>query len=78
MAFSELESKRIEKLAAALVEQLRPPEHIRHEVDTSYRVQGQSVEIFEIRPYWQDRSRKIESPIAKATYVKTSDTWKVF
>lgn len=41
-------------------------------------MEGQSVEIFEIRPHWQDKSRISEHPIAKATYNKSKRTWRVF
>lgn len=78
MALSEFETKRIEELASLCIEQLRPPEHIRQKVDISFRIQDQSVEIYEVRPQWQNPDRKIEVPIAKATYVKTTHTWKVF
>lgn len=78
MAFSEFEIKRYEKIISQFIEQRRPPPHIRDQLDLGFRVQGQSVEIFEIRPVWRDPGKKMESPVAKASYVKTSDTWKVF
>jgi hypothetical protein len=78
MAFSELEQKRIEKVVEAYVEQKRPPPHIRAKLDIGFRLKGQSIEIFEIRPYWRDESQIIEQSVAKATYVKTQDHWKVF
>ena len=78
MALSELERKRVEKLADAFVERRRPPAHVRNELDLGYRVSGQSVELFEIRPLWNDPSDRIEEPVAKATYVKKTHTWKVY
>src|SRR5690606_6678422 len=53
MAFSELETKRVEKAVGKFVEGHRPPPHSRHELDLSYRINGQSVEIFEVRPRWR-------------------------
>ena len=50
MAFSEFEIKRIQKIIGKYIERHRPPVHLRDEVDLSFRVKGQSVEIFEIRP----------------------------
>ena len=38
----------------------------------------QSVELFETRPVWDNPSQKMESPVAKATYVKTQNLWKTY
>lgn len=78
MAFSELELRRHERDVARFMERRRPPAHIRPELDLGYRFDGQSVEIFEIRPDSRDRKTKGESPVAKATYVRTQDHWQVF
>jgi Protein of unknown function (DUF3024) len=51
---------------------------IRAEVDLSFRITGQSVEIFEVRPNWRDKSKLLEHSIAKATYNKSKRIWKVF
>ncbi len=78
MAFSELEAKKYEWMVGAFIEMRRPPVHLRDKVDIGYRISGQSIEIFEIRPVWNDPGEKMEPPIAKATYVKSRDLWKVF
>jgi hypothetical protein len=78
MALSEFETKKIEKEVAAFVEKRRPPPHIRPELDLGFRVKNQSVEIFEIRPLWDNPEERIEEPVAKATYVKTQRVWKVY
>jgi len=78
MAFSEFEIKRIQKIIGKYIERHRPPVHLRDEVDLSFRVKGQSVEIFEIRPLWDNPEKKIEGAVAKTTYVKTQNTWKVY
>lgn len=78
MSLSEFELKQTEKLIAAFIEKHRPEPHIRQNVDLSFRLKGQSVEIFEIRPIWNKPKEKIEIPIAKATYVKTRQCWRVF
>jgi len=78
MAFSELELKRHERNLTRFMERRRPPAHVRPELDLGYRFDGQSVEIFEIRPDWRDRTTKGETPVAKATYVRTKNHWRVF
>jgi hypothetical protein len=78
MAFSELEQKRIEKALDSFVELRRPPAHIRPQLDIGYRQNGQSIELVEIRPAWDDPNVILEHPFAKATYVKTQNVWRVF
>ena len=78
MALSEFETKKIEKEVSAFVEKRRPPPQLRNQLDLGYRVKGQSVEIFEIRPLWRHPGEKIEQPVAKATYVKKQKVWKVY
>ncbi|MGB5584490.1 MAG: DUF3024 domain-containing protein [Gammaproteobacteria bacterium] len=78
MALSEFETKKIEKEVGAFVESRRPPPYMREELDLGYRIKGQSVEIFEIRPLWRHPGEKIEEAVAKATYAKTRKVWKVY
>jgi hypothetical protein len=78
MVFSEFEIKRCQYAIDDFMKKRRPPPHIRKDLDLGYRIQGQSVEIFEIRPRWQDPKKKIEIPVAKGTYVKTKGVWKVY
>jgi hypothetical protein len=78
VTLSEFETKRCEKLVAQFIERHRPPPHVRPELDLSFRIQEQSVEIFEVRAFWQDKTKKIEEPVAKATYNKSKKNWKVY
>jgi len=78
MPLSEFEMKKIEKQVREFVEKRRPPPHIRPELDFGFRVKGQSVEIFEVRPCWRHPEERIEHAVAKATYVKTQQIWKVY
>ena len=78
MAFTELEQKRIEKAASRFIEKHRPAAHIRPELDLGFRLKGQSIEIFEIRPVWKTEHLKQERPVAKATYIKTQEMWRIF
>ena len=78
MAFNDLERKRIEKLVGAFVEELRPPPHIRPQLDFGFHVTGQSIELFEIRPQWDKPEITHEHPFAKATFVRAKDRWKIY
>ncbi len=78
MAISEFEVKRIERELGKFLEKRRPPAHIRNEVDIGYRIDGQSITIIEVRPNWRDPCIRVETPMAKSTYVKSKKIWKVF
>lgn len=60
------------------LERVRPPAHLRDRVDIAYRVDNQSVELFEIRPAFQRPTQKVEEAIAKATYVKRAMEWRLY
>ncbi|MEP4532966.1 MAG: DUF3024 domain-containing protein [Cyclobacteriaceae bacterium] len=67
----------IETLENYLIKR-RPPEHIRQELDLAYRIEGQSVILFNIRPHWQNKEVTTEEMLAKTTWVHTQKVWKVF
>ncbi|MFT5577233.1 MAG: hypothetical protein ACI89D_002769 [Bermanella sp.] len=78
MAMSEFEVKRCERELEKFLSVHRPPVHVRNELDISYRLINQSVEIFEVTPDWKDPTEKMETPVAKGTYVKSQNIWKVY
>ena len=79
MALTEIEMARVRRAMDAFLQRRRPPAHIRAQVDIGVRVSGQSVEIFEVRPVWRGPpDEKRESPLAKATYVRSRGIWRVF
>lgn len=78
MALTPLEIKRCEVRLAAFLKRRRPPPTIRHELDLGYEIANQSVELFEIRSDWRDRSRRIRLPVAKATYVRSQNVWRLY
>jgi len=78
MALSEFEMKRCEKALEKFMAKHRPPPHIRNQLDLDARIKDQSVALFEIRPRWDEPLEKIETPVAKATYVKRQELWKVY
>jgi hypothetical protein len=78
MAFSKKELDKYHTIMEAYIKRRRPPAEIRDELDISYRIKGQSVEIFEIRPSYMDPANKTESAIAKTTFVRTQNVWKIY
>ncbi|MBI9019113.1 MAG: DUF3024 domain-containing protein [Phycisphaerae bacterium] len=78
MSFTQFERKRIEALTDEFIESRRPPAELRDKIDLGFRLEKQSVIIFEIRPVWNDPSKVIEPMVAKATYVKRQNAWKIY
>jgi hypothetical protein len=60
------------------VEELRPPIHVRGKLDIGYSFNNQSLEIFEIRPRWNDEKIIDNSPIAKTRYNKSKKILKIY
>ncbi len=59
------------------IQRRRPPEEVRDQVDRSFRVEQQSIVIYEIRARWNQPSEKQEINIAKATYVPSRKIWEI-
>ncbi len=80
MAFSEEELQTHKIALDAFLEKRRPPEEIRDQVDIAYSdsVDNQSIMILEIRPVFMQPGKKVEMAVAKATFERTSDTWKIY
>lgn len=78
MSLSEFELEKIKISMERFLSKRRPPIEIREQVDLSYKIENQSVIIFEIRPFWDKPDRKIEEMVAKTTFVKKSRSWKIF
>ena len=79
MVLSEIELKRCQKDIEAFLAARRLAAHIRSDLDVDCRIDGQNVEVVEIRPaYHGDPSIKHNTPIARATFVRTIGRWRVF
>jgi len=76
MAFSSDEEVEIKKVLDPYIASVRPKPEIRDEVDLFYKIYDQSVEIYEVRKIYD--GRVIDEPIAKTTFNRTSNKWKVF
>lgn len=78
MTLSIIKTADIIEAMENFLERMRPPEDFRDKLDIGYRIENQSIFIFEIRPKWDKPQQKIESPFAKATYVKSKKQWKAY
>lgn len=67
-----------EKRIKTFVEAMRPPVEYRDELDIGYQFEKNSLEIFEIRPQWNNRKNILHLPFAKARYIKNKEIWKLY
>lgn len=77
MAFSEFERHLIEKEVGGFCSR-RVPDHLKDKVRLEYDIDNQNVIIYEVRPYWRDPKKHTRAPIAKLTYVKSRNIWKLY
>lgn len=79
MSFSEFElADHLATLEREFWSHRRPPDRVREMVREGQRIAGHSIELFFIRPVWNDRSRTTEEPIAKLTYVRSQRRWRLY
>jgi hypothetical protein len=78
MAMDILQTVEVIEAMENFITRSRPPEHIRPKLDIAYKIEDQSIIVFEIRPRWDKPDEKKENHVAKTTFVKTKNHWKVF
>ena len=78
MAIDTIQTLDVIEVMENFMERIRPAEEMRPKLDVSYRIEEQSIIIYEIRPHWEMPGQIIESAIAKTTFVKAKNHWKVF
>ncbi len=78
MALTKEQIVEIEKAASKYMYYNRPPIEIREQLDLGYRIEGQNVYLLEIRPRWNKPDEIMESAIAKTTYIKSRNMWKIY
>lgn len=80
MAISEFEQARYTKLLTDFCKMHGPPPHLHNKVKLGFYVDAkkQCVELFELRSTFMEPERKVKEPIAKATYVKSYKSWKIY
>ena len=68
-----------EKEIATFIESLRPEEpDIREQIDFGYTYANHTIELYEIRPAWNDPQVFRQEPFAKIRYIKSRRIWKLF
>jgi len=77
MSLTPAQIEEVKQAAAKFMYNNRPPEDIRPKL-VGYRIDGQSVYVFEIRPQWDKPEIIQEYDVAKTTYIKSKSYWKTF
>lgn len=67
-----------ERRIQVYIEKSRPPLEIRDKLDLGYSYNKEVIELFEIRPKWNNPSVFQNSSFAKIKYVKTQKNWKLY
>ena len=78
MAFNESEIKKYSRMLDEFCQKYGPPPHLHEHVKWDFRIENQSIFIFEIRPEWDNPEEKYERDCAKITFVKSRQTWKLY
>ena len=66
------------KIIENFIEKKRPPVEIRDQLDIGYSYENGVLEVFEIRPFWKDQSKKLNIPVAKSKFIKSRNIWKIY
>ncbi len=78
MAIDTLQTLDVIEAMENFLARKRPPEHIRPKLDLGYKIEEQSIIVFEIRPQWNKPEVRREYAVAKTTFVKSKNHWKIF
>jgi len=68
----------IEQQVKDYIESKRPPIEVRKQLDIGYSYSDNVVEIYEIRPQWNDNTIIHNYSKAKAKYVKSKNEWNIY
>jgi hypothetical protein len=78
MAIDVFQTVDIIELMENFLEKIRPNKEVRSKLDIGYKIENQSIILFEIRPQWDKPEIIHEYPFAKTTFVKKNNHWRVF
>ena len=76
MAFTEIERAKYENLVSNLI-QNRRIQATENGFDVGYEFNNQSIELFETHPSTSNEKDFFNISVAKITYIRTTDIWKI-
>jgi hypothetical protein len=77
MAFSDSVLQKVKRIVGGLCSE-KTPDHLKEQLRFEYEIEKQNVIIFEVRPAWKNPSEFTRMPLAKLTYVKSENIWKLY
>lgn len=77
MAFNDLDRQKIKNEVGRLCSK-RSPAHLKDKLRFDYEIEKQSVIVYEIRPVWNNPNEFTKSPMAKLSYLKSQNIWKLY
>jgi hypothetical protein len=78
MPLSNVQIRECLRVAGAFISKRRPPPEIRDKVDYRADIRGSEVTIALVRPAYDDRTRMVEHPFAKAWWIGTKKVWRLY
>jgi hypothetical protein len=61
-----------------LFEEIRPPEHIRSQLDFEYTFDKNTFVLFEVSPGFKDENEKTKMEVVKARYIIRREEWDLY
>lgn len=77
MAFSDIEHQKIKNKVGGFCSKMTP-QHLKDKLRFEYEIENQSVIVYEIRPAFRIPGKFTKMPIAKPSYVKSQNLWKLY
>ena len=77
MGLTDIEIQRVKKVVGGLCSE-KTPHSLKNELRFEYEIENQNVIIYEVRPAWDNPSEFTRMPMAKLTYVKSENIWKLY
>lgn len=68
----------LELILRKYIEKNRPPEEIRNQLDIGFKLEGQNIELYDIRPRWDNPEEKLDLPFARIKYIKSTNLFKLY
>ena len=78
MALTDDELALVDVTVGTRVARRQPPEHLRDQLRLEVEIDGHRVRIWEIRPLWTDPTQTVMSGVARFTYTRSRDEWKLY
>lgn len=78
MSIPEFQAQALSSALDAFLNRCRPPAHVRSQWDVGAKIDGRSVEVFEVRAQWDSPGRTYRYPLAKATWNTRVCAWRIY